>query len=133
MHIAASFVLRVARGGIHRERFLVSGRLLLRDAVQRAEAPDPVIAVDRDHLPPGKAGADDFTRLSVAAWLPKRRHQYGTVDDQEISVAGRNALALKRERFRHGHFDNLEFLALRRSKSAQPLAVCLEDSVVGVA
>src|SRR5688500_1105077 len=88
--------------------------LLLGDAVEGAEAPDQMVAIDRDDFATGETTSDDVARLSIALLLLERRHEDRAVDDQKIRVARGHALPLKRERLRHWQRDDLELLPVRR-------------------
>ena len=66
-----------------------SGRLLLREAVQSAEPPNEVIAIDRNDFPIFETVPQNFAYFGVALLLLKLRHENGPVYDQKIGVARR--------------------------------------------
>ena len=110
-----------------------SGRLLLRDAVQRAKAPNEFVTVDRNDFAAREARGDDRVGLGVAFFLAEIRHEHRAVDDEKIRVAGRHRLAVKGERLGHGQLNDVELLAFRSPEHLQTLQVFREDFVVRVA
>src|SRR5690606_33664060 len=94
--------------------------------------PDEMVAINRDNLPVREAGRDDGVGFGVAFLLTEVRHKNGAVDDEKIRVARGHDLFLKREWLRHGQFDDVELLALRRAEALQALQVLSEYLVVGI-
>ena len=100
----------VRRGGRIVRRFVLERclglrRLLLRQAVNGAKAPDEIDGVDADDLPPRKAAREDRQRDAVARIVEGRR-EHDTVSHVEVRVARRHAAAGEEERLGHGQFDD---------------------------
>src|SRR5439155_19253618 len=81
-----------ARRGEGREPLADLTRLLLRHAVQRAEAEHEVAGVDADHRPRRKESGEDGERLPVAD-VVEGRDEDRRVGDIEVRVARRQPLA----------------------------------------
>lgn len=69
--------------------------------MERAESPNEMEAIDGDDFTIRKTRGEDRVRFRITPRLPEIRHQHRTVDDEKIRVARRDALAAKREWFRH--------------------------------
>ena len=63
-------------------------RLLLRKAVEGAEAPDKLAAIDGDNLAVGEAALKDVLRLGVSG-IRKRGKQDSAVRNVKVGVTGR--------------------------------------------
>ena len=107
-------------------------RLLLRHAVQRAQAPDQVHAVDADHFAAGKNLGQHVQRHAVVG-IVERGHQHQAVGDVEVGVAGRQALAAKDDRPRHGQLDDGELLAVGSARGLEAREILGQRRVVRVA
>src|SRR5437764_2720943 len=64
--------------------------LLLRQTMERTQAPDEFAAIDREDLASGEGGLQDRDRFLVVR-ISKRRQQHAAVRDVEIRVARRQA------------------------------------------
>ena len=62
-------------------RRLQGGGLLLGNAMQCAEAPDQIKAVDRNDPSVREAACQNLRDFRVTVWLPKRRHEDRPIDD----------------------------------------------------
>ena len=62
--------------------------------MERAVLADDGAAVDGDHLPVGEGLRDEAERLGVEVGLVVGRTEYCPVDDEEISVSGRQTITL---------------------------------------
>src|SRR5262249_9780004 len=86
-------VIFTKREGCQRHAPRASGarrRLLLRQAVQRAQAPDEIHRVDPDHLAVREALREHVQRNAIVA-VVERRHDHHAVRDVEVRVARREA------------------------------------------
>src|ERR1035437_6078811 len=72
--------------GVDRPRY-ASRRLLLRHAVQRAQAPDQLRAVNAHHFPAGEVLAQYGQRRAIVG-VVEGRCQHQPVGDVEVGVAG---------------------------------------------
>ena len=75
----------------------LSRRLLLRHAVQRAQPPDEIAAVDADHLALGKQLSQSIQRGAIVG-IAKHRHQHQLVGNVKIGIAGGQPLSFKVDR-----------------------------------
>src|ERR1035437_1753358 len=83
-----SCALQVLRGGSP------SRRLLLRHAVQRAQAPDQLRAVDAHHFPIRELSGEDGQRRAIV-WVVEGGRQHQSVGDVKVGVAGRQLPSVK--------------------------------------
>ena len=78
----------------------MSGRLLLRHAMQRAQAQDKVCACDSHHLACRKQ-VGQFVQGHTIVGIVESRHQHNLVRDVEVCVARRQTLPVEINRFGH--------------------------------
>src|SRR6478672_11082044 len=69
-------------------------RLLLRHAVDRAQAPDEVSAMDADNLTIRKQVSENIQRMAIV-WIIEGRHQHQSIRDVKVGVAGGQPLSAK--------------------------------------
>src|SRR5688572_12737408 len=91
--------------GARRPRSSLRG-LLLGHAVERAEAPHEVQAVDADDLALRKQLRDDAERDTIGR-IVERRHDDASVGDVEVGVARGQALAVEDHGAGHRQIDDL--------------------------
>ena len=101
-------------------------------AVQRAQTPDQIDAVNADDFAIRKNLRQNVQRHAVVG-VVKRRHQHQPIGDIEIRIAGRQPLAAKDDRPRQRQFDNRELLAVQRARGLQAREIFGERLVVRVA
>src|SRR6185437_11215823 len=116
----------------HRKYQDDSCRLLLREAVQRAESPDQIDGVDADDFAIGEAAGDDVEGVAVVG-IVESGDEYQAIRDVEVGIARREALALKEDGRGHGQLDDTEWFATKVARGAQTVEVLGERQVVLVA
>ena len=99
-------------------------RLLLRQAVQRAEAEDEVDAVNADDLAVGEELGQGIEGDAVGR-IVERRNEHEAVGDVEVGVAGRQPLAVEDDRPGHRQLDDAERLPILVARGLQPAQVVL--------
>src|SRR6476646_8228312 len=87
-------------------------RLLLRHAVNRAQAPDKVSAVDADDLTIGKQISQDIERVAIVG-VVEGRNQNQAIGDVKIGVAGGQALSAEGDGAGKRQFDDLQLASLK--------------------
>ena len=65
---------------------------------------DDTTAIDGDHLTVGECLANQSEGDGIKVWLVIDRTEYSPVDNQEVSVSGRQPLALEKDGSGHGEF-----------------------------
>jgi hypothetical protein len=65
---------------------------------------DDTTAIDGDHLTVGESLANQSEGDGIKVWLVIDRTEYSPVDNQEVSVSGRQPLALEKDGSGHGEF-----------------------------
>lgn len=90
---------------------LLSCRYLLREAVEGAQAPDQIGAIDADHLAGGKEFLQNLLGALVVGMVEEGQ-QHDMISDIEIGITGRKALPLVDDGWRHRQGDDLQRLAV---------------------
>ncbi len=106
-------------------------RLLLGHAMQRAESPDQIDAVDADDLAIGKQLGQNVQRHAVVG-IMKCRHQHQPIGDIEIRIAGGQALAAKDDGARQRQFDDRELLSVQRARGLEAREILGQRLVVRI-
>jgi hypothetical protein len=106
-------------------------RLLLGHAMDGAEAPDEVAAVNANDFTRGKKPGDGVEGHAVIG-IVEGRNQDQIVGDIKIGVAGGEALSAKDHRAGKRQVNDPQLAAMEVSGSAQAAQVFLERLVVGV-
>ncbi len=105
--------------------------LLLRQAVERSQAPHKVHRVYADHRAIGKQVRQDAESQAIIR-IVECRNEHGLVRDVEISVAGGQPLALQVQGGGHRNERQLGPSAVFQSKALGAFPVFLKRPVVGV-
>src|SRR5215470_15528735 len=108
------------------------GRLLLRHAVQCAESPDKVSAVDTYDFAIWKELRENAQGFAVV-WIVKGWDEDEAVGDVEVAVARGQALTFENNWRGHGEFDDAEGLAVQVTGGFEAVEVFGERQVVVVA
>ena len=103
--------------------------LLLTEAVETAESPDDVGAVDADDLAVGKTLFEDISGTSVVDALVGWEDDFA-VGDVEVGVGGWQTLVFVNHHIRHGQFNNGGLFAICQATLFQKLEVLLQGFVV---
>src|SRR3989441_4798529 len=90
---------------------LLWGWLLLRHAVQCAEPPDQISAVDADDLAVGEEVSEDVEGEAVVG-IVEDGNENEAIGNVEIGVAGGEAASFEEHWAGHGEFDDGERLAI---------------------
>src|SRR5512135_550678 len=104
-------------------------RLLLRKAVDRAEAEDEVDGVDADDPAVGEERGQGVERLAVGRVI-EGRDEHQAVGDVEVGIAGWEPLPPEDDRLGHRQVDDAERLAVLVARRPEPPPVLLERLVV---
>jgi len=120
------------RAGAMNERVTLCGGLLLGEAVEGAEAPDEVGAIDADDASVGEEVLQGVERGFVGGWIAIGWQENDVIGDIEIGVAGRETLAAVFDDARHGQLDDAEGSAVLIAHGFQAHEVFLEGRVVDV-
>lgn len=121
-----------ARAGRGRSRTSSSRRgLLLRQAVERAQAPHEIDRVDPHHRPIADQ-LGEHAQSSAIRGVVERRDDRRGVGHVEVRVAGGQALAGEDEGRRHGQRDDLRPRAVLETGALEALPVLLQRTMVGV-
>src|ERR1700683_5612658 len=129
MTVNVAALVRAWQATTASRRRLRQSRLLLRNAVERAEAPDQVERRPEHDAPRGEEPLQDIARLGVVRMI-KAGHNDDIVRDVEIRIAPRQTLPVLLDITRCGQIDNVPRLALRIAHCRQPLAVLVEQRVI---
>ncbi len=110
---------------------LLWGWLLLRHAVQCAEPPDQISAVDADDLAVGEEVSEDVEGEAVVG-IVEDGNENEAIGNVEIGVAGGEAASFEEHWAGHGEFDDGERLAILVGGGAEAADVFAQRLVVGV-
>src|SRR3954452_7530957 len=86
--------------------------LLLRQAVDRAKAPDEFGAIDADDSVLREVALKNFGRALIVLSAAVGRHEHRAVDEVEVRVRGRESLAVVLHDAGHGELDDAERLSV---------------------
>src|SRR6267378_8331313 len=106
-------------------------RLLLRETVERAEAPDEITGVDSYDGTVWEAFPEDAERHAILR-IVEGGDEHGGIRDVEIRVARRQARAVEIQRRGHGQIDDVDGRTVLEPHSLQPFTVLGQGSVVRV-
>ena len=104
-------------------------RLFVRHAVNGAQSPNQITAIDADHLPAGKALLQDVDGLLVSRTAVGGDEDYG-VGDVEVGVTGGQALAVEIHRLGHGELHDVQRLSVETGHGFEEFVVLLKNLVV---
>src|SRR6266849_647348 len=110
---------------------LLWGWLLLRHAVQCAEPPDQISAVDADDLAVGEEVSEDVEGEAVVG-IVEDGNENEAIGNVEIGVAGGEAASFEEHWAGRGEFDDGERLAILVGGGAEAADVFAQRLVVGV-
>src|SRR5664280_3800133 len=112
--------------------YWLSSRLLLRHAVQRAQSPDEVPAINPDNLTIGKYCGEGIECDPIVG-IAEYGHKHQLVGDVEIGIAGGQAPSTKVYRSRHWQLHHAQRMARLVGALLQPSEVVAQGLVVGIA
>src|SRR5437660_7805286 len=103
--------------------------LLLRHTVQSAESPDQIAAIDRHDFACGETFRERVERNTIVR-IVEDWHQYCSVRNIKIGVAGWQLAALEHDWTRHGNFDDLEFSSVSSAGVFQAAKVRMQGRII---
>src|SRR4029077_7693385 len=106
--------------------------LLLRHAVDGAQAPDKVATMDPHNLAAGKETSNDVECDPIIR-IVEGRDQDKIVGDIKVAIAGGQPLSPEDDRAGKRQFDDFQLASLKISSSAQAAQVFLKRFIVSVA
>src|SRR5262249_2805042 len=109
-----------------------AGRLLLRCAMDGAQPPDEIAAVDAYHFTAGKNAGENIQGNAVLG-IVEGRNQDQVIGDVEVGVAGRQPPPFEYDRTGKRQFHDLQLTAFEVGSGAQAGEIFLQQLIIGIA